>query len=197
MNIFGALYDRVIGWSTHRHATRYLGVLSFAESSFFPIPPDVMLAPMCLAQPERAFRLATLTTLTSVAGGIAGYLLGWLALSSIEPVLVDAGYGDGYERVQGWFATYGVATVLIAGFSPIPYKLFTITAGALSMNFPLFVLASLVGRGGRFFLVASLLHYGGPRYADSLRKHIDRIGWAFVALVTVGILVWFGFRGEH
>ncbi|MEL7535491.1 MAG: YqaA family protein [Pseudomonadota bacterium] len=197
MNVFGGLYDRVLGWSAHPHAERYLGALSFAESSFFPIPPDVMLAPMCLARPMRAWWLATLTTLTSVLGGIAGYVIGWLALESVEPLIASAGYGDRYATIQAWFAQYGVATVLLAGFSPIPYKLFTITAGALAMNFPLFVLASLIGRGGRFFLVAALLRFGGPRYADGLRRHIDTIGWTVVAVVVLGLALWVGFRPEH
>ena len=128
--MFGTLYDRVIQWSQHRHAARYLGALSFAESSFFPVPPDVMLAPMCLAAPRRAWYFATITSITSVIGGIAGYALGYAALEMIEPLLIEWGYGEGYRRVQAWFEQWGIATVFIAGFSPVPYKLFTISAGA-------------------------------------------------------------------
>ncbi len=182
MALFGPLYDRVLAWSGHRHAERYLGGLSFAESSFFPIPPDVMLAPMCLAQPQRAWRYALVTTLTSVLGGLAGYAIGFFALELIEPLLLQWGYGDGYERARNWFDEWGVAAVLIAGFSPVPYKLFTITAGAAAMSLPGFALASFVGRGARFFLVAGLIRYGGPRYAASLRKHIDTIGWVVIVL---------------
>lgn len=183
--MFGNLYDRVIKWSQHRYAARYLGALSFAESSFFPIPPDVMLAPMCLATPQRAWSLATITSVTSVLGGIAGYALGYLALEMVEPLLIEWGYEEGYLRVQEWFEKWGIATVFIAGFSPIPYKLFTISAGAAAMNFPGFVLASAVGRSARFFLVAGLIRWGGPRYADQLRKHIDLIGWIVVAIAAV------------
>lgn len=193
MKIFGPLYDRVITWSQHRHAPRYLAGLSFAESSFFPIPPDVMLAPMCLARPERAWRLALLTTVASVLGGIAGYLLGALALDFIEPKIIEWGYAERYETTRLWFERYGLATVLIAGFSPIPYKIFTLTAGALSMNFPLFVLASMVGRGGRFFLVAGLIRMGGPRYEHKLRQHIDLVGWLFVVLI-VALVAWLRWR---
>ncbi|MEM7278172.1 MAG: YqaA family protein [Pseudomonadota bacterium] len=193
MAIFGALYDKVLKWSAHRHAERYLIGLSFAESSFFPIPPDVMLAPMCLARPERAWRLATVTTVASVLGGIAGYFLGYWALEFIEPLLIQWGYGDAYATVEQWFSKWGVATVLIAGFSPVPYKLFTVSAGAAAMNFPLFVLASVVGRSARFFLVAGLIRFGGPRYEATLRKHIDRIGWIVVALALL-VVAWLTLR---
>ena len=186
MRIFGPLYDRVLDWSKHRHAARYLGALSFAESSFFPIPPDVMLAPMCLARPDRAWWLATLTTITSLAGGVLGYALGYFSLELIEPLLIKWGHGDAYERAQAWFSEWGVAAVLIAGFSPVPYKLFTISAGAAAMNLPAFVIASFIGRGARFFLVAGLLRFGGPRYGDSLRRHIDIAGWIVVVLVVIG-----------
>ncbi len=188
MKLFGPLYDWVLRWAGHRHAERYLAGLSFAESSFFPIPPDVMLAPMCLARPDRAWRLAALTTVASVVGGIAGYWLGALALDMVEPKLAGWGYADAYATVHAWFQNYGIAAILVAGFSPVPYKLFTLTAGALAMNFPLFVLASFVGRGARFFLVAGLLKFGGPRYEKKLRAHIDLIGWICVALVVAGVL---------
>ncbi|MEM8982219.1 MAG: YqaA family protein [Pseudomonadota bacterium] len=193
--MFGNLYDRVIAWASHRHAQRYLGALSFAESSFFPIPPDVMLAPMCLAQPQRAFWFAGLTTVTSVLGGLAGYLIGYAAFDAIAPLIDQAGYGERYTTLQAWFEHYGAATVLLAGFSPIPYKLFTISAGALSMNLPLFIAMSLLGRGARFYLVAGLLYFGGPRYAATLRQHIDRIGWISVAVIVVVIALWAAFHG--
>ncbi len=193
MSMFGALYDRVIQWSGHRHASRYLAGLSFAESSFFPIPPDVMLAPMCLATPDKAWRLALLTTVASVLGGMAGYLLGYTALEFVEPLLIEWGYGDAYNTVQTWFSEWGVATVLLAGFSPVPYKLFTVSAGAAAMNFPLFVAASIVGRSARFFLVAGLIRFGGPRYAAKLRQHIDLVGWICVLLVIL-VIAWIKLR---
>ncbi|MFP6828741.1 MAG: YqaA family protein [Gammaproteobacteria bacterium] len=189
MKIFSALYDRALRWTAHPHAERYLVGLSFAESSFFPIPPDVMLAPMTLAQPKRGWRFAILTTAASVVGGLAGYAIGWLALDAIEPLLRSLGYWDSYTRSTEWFITWGFLAVLVAGFSPIPYKVFTIAAGALHMLLPAFVIASLVGRGGRFFLVAGLIIWGGEGMERRLRKHVDTLGWLVVILGVIAVLV--------
>jgi len=188
MKLFGPLYDRVLGWSAHPRASWYLGGLSFAESSFFPIPPDVMLAPMTLAKPKRWWRLALLTTIMSVAGGMLGYLIGWLAIDWIEPHIRQWGYGEGFDTAQNWFAVWGFAAVLVAGFSPIPYKVFTIAAGALSMNPLLFILASLFGRGGRFFLVAGLVGLAGPRLEPMLRRYMEWLGW--LTVLGLVILIW-------
>ncbi|MEL7297627.1 MAG: YqaA family protein, partial [Pseudomonadota bacterium] len=167
--------------------------LSFAESSFFPIPPDVMLAPMVLADRRKAWFLAAVTTVTSVAGGVLGYLIGSLLFGSIEPWLMESHYAEAYLRSLQWFQEYGVWVVFIAGFSPIPYKVFTIGAGAASMSFVPFIIASLVGRGARFFLVAGLIFAGGPRAEEHLRVYVDRIGWASVVLVA-GALLWLAVR---
>lgn len=191
MKLFTPLYDWVLARARHRHAVYWLGALSFAESSFFPIPPDVMLAPMALADRAKAFFYAAVTTITSVLGGILGFAIGWFLLSSIEPWLLDSHYADAYTTAQRWFDTYGVWIVFIAGFSPIPYKVFTIGAGAAAMNFPAFVVASLVGRGARFFLVAGLMYVGGPDAETHLRRYVDLIGWIVVAAVAA-VLVWIG-----
>lgn len=190
MRLFGSLYDKAIGWSRHRHAERYLMALSFAESSFFPIPPDVMLAPMTLARPDRGWRLAALTTLSSVIGGLAGYLIGWLAFDLIEPLLIRLGYIDAYQQATEWFGRWGFWAVLVAGFSPVPYKIFTIAAGALQMFLPGFMLASVLGRGGRFFLVAGILVVGGARMERVLRRNIDLLGWITVLAIVVVIAWW-------
>ena len=184
MKWFSRLYGKAMQWARHPRAPWYLGGLSFAESSFFPIPPDVMLAPMSLAQPKRAWRFALLTTLTSVAGGILGYAIGLLAFDAIEPMLRDGGYYDKYLQAEAWFDRWGVWTIFLAGFSPIPYKIFTITAGVIAMAFLPFVLASLVGRGARFFLVALLMAWGGEAMEQSLHRWVDYIGWATVALAV-------------
>lgn len=184
MRLFGSIYDRVLRWSRHDLAPWYLAGLSFAESSFFPVPPDVMLAPMSLAQPDRALRFALITSLASVAGGLAGYAIGYYALDLAEPLLRDLGYWDNYQTVRGWFGHWGFWAVLIAGFSPIPYKLFTIAAGATGMPLAGFVLASVTGRSSRFFLVAGLIRWGGPAMEQWLRRHIDTIGWTCVALLA-------------
>jgi membrane protein YqaA with SNARE-associated domain len=180
VRIFEPLYDRVMVWSRHRHAPRYLAALSFAESSFFPVPPDVMLAPMAAARPRDGLRLAALTTFFSVLGGVLGYVIGMLAFELVSPAIIDAGHGDSLELAQEWFAVWGVWVVLIAGFSPIPYKLFTITAGALAMPLLPFVVASVIGRGARFFAVGLLMAWLGPHADRHLRPYMERLGWLSV-----------------
>jgi len=189
MQLFSALYDRVMQWSRHPHAPRYLAGLSFAESSFFPIPPDVMLAPMALAKPSRAWRLAALTTVASVVGGLFGYLIGLFAFDAIEPLLHDMGYYEKYLQAKIWFDEWGFWAIFLAGFSPIPYKVFTITAGVISMSLLPFLIASLFGRGLRFFLVASLMAWGGGRMEQRLRTYIDRIGWIMVLLLIIVVVI--------
>jgi membrane protein YqaA with SNARE-associated domain len=191
LRIFQGLYDATIKWAGHPHAEYYLAGLSFAESSFFPIPPDVMLAPMTLAAPRKGWRFAAVTTVASVLGGLAGYMIGWLALDAITPLLQRLEYWDEYQRANEWFIEWGFLAVLAAGFTPIPYKIFTISAGALGMLLPVFVLASLIGRGARFFLVAGLIVLGGPPMERGLRRHVDTIGWITVILV---VLLFFWFR---
>ena len=189
MGMFQRLYDRVMVWARHPRAPWYLAGLSFAEASFFPVPPDVMLAPMSLARPERAMRFALLATLASAAGGLFGYLIGHLALDAVEPLIRDAGYWSGYLRAREWFREWGFWAVLVAGFSPVPYKVFTIAAGSLAMPLLPFALASVVGRGARVFLVASLLAWGGPRMEQLLRTYIERLGWLIVIASVVGFFV--------
>ncbi|MDX9945393.1 MAG: YqaA family protein, partial [Azonexus sp.] len=186
MKLFSPLYRRAMTWSRHPHAPWYLGGLSFAESSFFPVPPDVMLAPMALANPSRWWWLALITTLTSVAGGVAGYLIGYFAMDAILPWLQESRYWPAYQTAVDWFGQWGFWAVFVAGFSPIPYKVFTIAAGALSMALFPFVLASIIGRGLRFFLVAGLMAWGGAKMEEALHRYIDRLGWATVALVVIG-----------
>ena len=187
MAIFGPIYERVMVWSRHRHAEWYLGAMSFAESSFFPIPVDVMLAPMCLAKPENSWRFALNATVLSVLGGAAGYAIGLLSFGAIEPWLADSHYWAAYETARTWFDRYGIWAVFIAGFTPIPYKVFTIAAGVAALSFPGFLVASLVGRGARFFLVAGLVKYAGVKLESTLVQHIERIGWG--VLIAVAVLV--------
>lgn len=189
MKLFSALYDRVMTWSRHTRAPRYLAGLSFAESSFFPIPPDVMLAPMSLARPDRAWRYATLTTVASVLGGLFGYLIGLFAFELISPWLMKVGYWDHYLNAKEWFDTWGFWAIFLAGFSPIPYKIFTITAGAIAMSLLPFIIASAIGRGARFFLVAGLMAWGGPPMETLLRRYVDVLGWAVVALVALVVVL--------
>jgi len=188
--VFTGLYDRVLGWSGHRHAERYLAALSFAEATFFPIPPDVMLAPMVLARRSRAWVLALLTTVMSVIGGVVGYLIGWLGLELVWPLLERTGQVEAYRHAVEAFESWGIWFVIVAGFTPIPFKLITIAGGALLMPLPGFVLGSIVGRGARFFLVAGLIWLGGERAAERLRGWVDTIGWGVIVLLAVAGLVW-------
>jgi membrane protein YqaA with SNARE-associated domain len=190
MKIFSPLFEKALIWSRLPNAPKYLGLLSFAESSFFPVPPDVMLAPMCLATPTKAWRYALITTITSVLGGLFGYVIGATAFDVIQPHLQASHYWSAFQTAETWFKEWGVWAVFIAGFSPIPYKVFTIAAGALSMSILPFTIASLIGRGGRFFIVAGLMKWGGANMESKLKQYIDRLGWATVGLVGLAI-IWF------
>jgi len=190
MKIFGWLYDKVLSWSQHRRAPAILAGLSFSESVIFPIPPDVMLAPMAMTQPQRAWQFAWITTVASVLGGITGYWLGYFLFDPVVIPLVEwAGYEDKLVRVTDWFHAYWLLIIFIAGFSPLPYKLFTVTGGMLSVAFVPFVMGSVISRGLRFFLVAWLLKTGGPKMAVHLRTYVDRIGWGMVILAIIAY-VW-------
>ncbi len=188
MKLFTSLYDKALSWARHPKATWYLSGLSFAESSFFPIPPDVMLMPMSLATPQKAFYYAWLTTFFSLLGGILGYAIGYWAIDLVLPFIESIGYAHKMEQVQAFFTEYGVWIIFIAGFSPLPYKLFTITAGATSMALLPFLLASFIGRGARFYLVAGLMKWGGAKMEASIRKWVDWLGWGFVLLLVIYLL---------
>jgi len=157
-----------------------LFLVAFAESAFFPIPPDVMLMPMALANRNKAFLIATVCTVGSVMGGVLGYMIGWGLWDVIGQYIADP---DKFAQFQGMYDTYGGWIVLLAGFSPIPYKVFTIASGTVGMNLLAFILFSLVGRGGRFFLEAGLIYFFG----DPIKAFIER----YFGLLTLilGILI--------
>ena len=185
MALFSRLYELAMKWSVHRHAPRYLAGMSFAESSFFPIPVDIMLAPMSLAKPDKDWHFAFIATLFSVIGGVAGYIIGYYAMDALEPWIQTFGYWERYQQIILWFQQWGIWIVFIAGFSPIPYKLFTVTAGALNMALLPFILISIVARGARFYAVSALMVWGGERMETKLRKYMDVIGWSVVALAII------------
>lgn len=190
--MFRKLYNKVLAWAEHPSALNFLMCLSFAESSCFPIPPDVMLAPMTMAKPDKAWRFAFVTTVFSVLGGMFGYLLGAVAYHSmVIPLLDFLGRQQSYEIALSWFNHYGIWVVLVAAFTPVPYKVFTIGAGALQMSFPLFVLASFIGRGLRFFMVCGLFKLGNKYLENWIQHWINVIGWG--VLITVVIIYWFVF----
>ena len=194
---FNRLYDQVLDWAGHPRAPSIMSALSFAESSFFPIPPDVMLAPMCLARPARAWFLAALCTVSSVLGGMLGYLIGRLAFHWIEPWLMASSYADVFLAAVQSFDRWGAIYILLAGFTPVPYKVFTISAGVVGMPVIPFLLGSAAGRGARFFLVAGLIRMLGEKGAEKLRKWVDAIGWTVLVLVGIGLLAWIYLGGSH
>ena len=176
---------RLIALSAHRRAPAYLATLSFAESSVFPVPPDVMLIPMCLARVSKSWRYAALCTLFSILGGIVGYLIGKLAFTWIEPWILESRYADVFAYAVTAFETWGFWYILLAGFTPIPYKIFTLSAGVVGMPFSIFVAGSIIGRGGRFFLVAALIRLGGEKLVVGMRKYIDRLGWLMLTIAVI------------
>jgi lipoprotein NlpD len=191
---FSYLYDKMLLWSSNKHASFYLAGVSFAESSFFPIPPDIMLITMGLAKPRGSWRFAWIATLFSVLGGMLGFVIGRYGISLIEPYILASSYAASYQKVHQWFEQSGVLTVILASFTPFPYKLFTITAGALQVSFFSFVLGSLLGRGLRFYLVSGLLYWKGAQLEKQLRKIADYLGWGLLLTVMVFYLVACGDR---
>ncbi len=187
--MFRKIYDWVMGLAASRHAPAGLFAVSFAESSFFPIPPDVMLGPMVLAKPERAFVYAGICTAASVLGGILGYAIGFY----LEPVgmwlLTVIGHADGKAMFQEWFDRWGLWVILIKGATPIPYKLVTITAGLAQFSLFTFIWASVLTRGFRFFAVAAILKYFGPAMLEEFEKRMALYGTlgiiALVALIVI------------
>ena len=187
--IFKGLYDWCMRCAAHHHAERYLAGVSIIESIFFPVPTALMVAPMAVARPERAVHIALIATVTSVLGGLFGYALGYYAIAAVEPVIESAGYWDKYMTAQDWFNRWGFWAVVVAGFSPIPFKLFTISAGAMSMAIPPFLFAALIGRAGHFFLVSLSMAWAGPKLEPVVRRYIEWLGWATVLALTAYILV--------
>ena len=137
MNIFGAMYDKTMQWSKHRFAVFWLSFVSFIEAIFFPIPPDVMLIPMSMSKPKSAFRFALYTAVASVVGGMIGYAIGYYAFDWVQGYIQQWGYQAAWEQAMAWFKEWGVLVVFVAGFSPIPYKVFTICAGDANGVYPL------------------------------------------------------------
>lgn len=189
MKIFEPLYKKVMQAAAKPQAPAILSGLSFLESFILPFPPpDVMLAPMSLAQPKRALWFGTLTLMASIVGGIVGYLIGAFGFELVQPYLVEWGYQELFDKVTQWFDVWGFWAVLVAGFSPVPYKLFTISAGVLGLAFIPFVFASILGRGARFYLVAIMLAKFGPAIESKLMRFIEQLGWAVVVLLVIAIV---------
>ncbi|WP_262692003.1 YqaA family protein [Kordiimonas aestuarii] len=184
------LYDWTLAKAMSPHAEKWLAGISFAESSFFPIPIDLMMIPMILAQPFKAFRLATITLVASVLGGVAGYLIGALLFETIgQPIIDFYGYSAQFREFQSYYQEYGILIVLVAGFTPLPFKVVTIASGVVGMNPLVFFLTSVPARGARFYLVAALLWKFGPPIREFIEKRLGLVLTAFVALGVAGFAV--------
>jgi membrane protein YqaA with SNARE-associated domain len=187
------LYDWCIQAAEKKSATWILGVVSFAESSFFPVPPDVMLIPMSLARPDKAYHYAFICTLTSVAGGVVGYLIGALLYDSLGLLVIQLyGYGEKIEAFREMYRQWGAWIILLKGLTPIPYKLVTISSGFVGYNFFLFVLLSLITRGARFYVLAFLLHRYGPWAREIIEKRLGLWTAIGAAALVGGFLIVYG-----
>jgi membrane protein YqaA with SNARE-associated domain len=186
--MFKRLYQWVLSLSESPRAPAALAIIAFAESSFFPIPPDLILVPMSLARPERAWRYAAICTVASVAGGILGYAIGALLYDTIGQWLIHAyGYGDRVAALKETYARWGALVILLKGLTPIPYKLVTIVSGLLGYNFAIFVLLSIITRGARFFILAGALNLFG----DTLKVALERHFALFMGIIAVTIVAGF------
>lgn len=184
-----SLYNFVLALAAHRRAPSWLAGVSFIESSFFPIPPDAMLIPMCIARPDRAYRYALICTIASVLGGAAGYFIGYFLFDLLaEPVLRAYGHADALARFAGWYERWGALVIFVKGLTPLPYKVVTIASGAMQFNFLIFVVASLLARGARFFLLAFLLRRFGPPIHLFIEKRLGLVTTGAAAAVVAGFL---------
>ena len=183
--MFKRLYHWTLSLAESRHATWALAIVAFAESSFFPIPPDIILIPMALAKPRKALFYAGVCTIASVLGGMLGYAIGALLYDTIGKWLIGLyGYGDKLEALRAFYAVWGWAFILVKGMTPIPFKLVTIVSGLLEYNFYLFVLLSIITRGARFFIVAGVLNWWGEPIKAALEKHFA----TFMAIILACIV---------
>jgi membrane protein YqaA with SNARE-associated domain len=183
-------YDWLMRLSASKQAPTALAAVSFAESSFFPIPPDVMLVPMVLADRSKAWRYAAIATVASVIGGIAGYAIGYFLLEAVgRPILAFYGKTDGLEQYRAMFATYGFWILITKGMTPIPYKVLTIAAGVANMNLAAFIGASIVARAMRFFMVAGLLYFFGEPIREFIEKRLILVTTIVVASIIGGFLI--------
>ena len=183
------LYDWMMALASEAKAPWALAIVSFIESSFFPIPPDVMLVPMVLADRDRAWRFATIATVASVLGGLLGYAIGYYLYDSVGlPILKFYGKEHALDTFIAFVHDYGVSAVIIKGMTPIPYKIVTIAAGVAKMNLPAFIGASIVARAMRFYLVAGLLYFYGEPIREFIEKRLALVTTAVVVLTVGGFI---------
>ena len=184
------LYDWVLHWAETPYGTWALFLLSFCESSFFPIPPDVLLIALAVGMPKKSFKYALVCSAGSILGGCLGYLIGWQFMTSIgEKIIAFYGLTQKIEYIKDLYTNYDAWAIGIAGFTPIPYKVFTISAGAFNINFPVFIIASTISRSARFFLVGSLIYIFGPRIQTFIDKYFNILAVAFMVLLVAGFVI--------
>lgn len=177
------LYDWTISLALSRHALWALAIVSFVESSFFPIPPDVLMIPMIIARPNRAFLIAGIATVSSVLGALLGYYIGWGLMETVgQPILDFYGKGDAFAEVSELFRENGAMAVIVAGVTILPFKVVTIVAGVTGMSLPVFIASSIFARALRFFLVAALLWKFGEPIRDFIEK---RLGLMFILFCVI------------
>jgi membrane protein YqaA with SNARE-associated domain len=190
MRLLRKTYDWILHWSTTKHALPALAILSFAESSFFPIPPDVLLIAMTVAVPMKAFRFAAVCSVASVLGGMFGYFLGWQFMDLVgTPIVEFYHFQEQFAKIGSWYEEYNAWAVGAAGFTPLPYKVFTLAAGAFEINFPVFVLASLASRSARFFIVAGLIYKFGAPVKVFIEKYFNILSIIFIVLLFAGFVL--------
>ncbi len=183
------LYDWTMGLAGHRHALSCLAVIAFLESAVFPIPTDILIIPMVLAAPTRAWRVVAVATAASVLGGLAGYAIGYFLYETIGGSIIEFyGYGDKFARFQDWYREWGGWIVFAGGFSPIPYKVITIASGSVNLDLATFTLVSIISRGGRFLLVAALLWKFGAPIRVFIERWLGALTLGFVALLVLGFV---------
>ncbi len=184
------LYDWVLHWAETPYGTWALFLLAFCESSFFPIPPDVLLIALAVVIPKKSFKYALVCSAGSVLGGCLGYLIGWQFMAGIgEKIIAFYGLTQKIEYLKDLYTNYDAWAIGIAGFTPIPYKVFTISAGAFNINFPVFIIASTISRSARFFLVGGLIYIFGPRIQTFIDKYFNILAVAFMVLLVAGFVI--------
>ncbi len=188
MKILKKLYDWVLHWAYTPYGLPALFILAFAESSFFPIPPDVLLIALSLSIPEKSFKFAFYCTIGSVLGGSFGYFIGLKFWEISKLIIFKYIEKDTFELVRNYFINYEAWAIAIAGFTPIPYKVFTISAGFFRVNFPIFIIASLLSRGARFFLVSFLIYKFGEKIKNFIDKYFNLLTILFVILIILGFI---------
>ncbi|MBP2296953.1 YqaA family protein [Azospirillum rugosum] len=183
------LYNRILQLSARKDAVWWMAGVSFAESSFFPLPPDVMLVPMCLSEPKKLWRYTNICALASLIGGLFGYAVGFYLFESIGRLIIDFyNAQDSFQRFQDMFAEFGPWFLILKGVTPIPYKLLTITAGFAHLDLTVFILCSIVARFSRFYMIAILLHFYGPQVRDIIEKRLMLVTTVLLVIVIGGLL---------